>query len=97
MNKLKTITVIRDIKKNVMVNDQTKYKIATMREYADPGLILPSNPIMRLIKKMVVFLFSPFFKSQIVFNKNAIIVLEVLLGRIKQLEDKIEILEKKKK
>ena len=97
MNKLKTITVIREIQNNIKVKDQIKYKIATLREHVDPSLILPHNPIMRFIKKTAIFFLSPFFKSQIVFNKNTMVILEVLLDHIKQLEDKIKILEKKNK
>ncbi len=96
MNKLKTVAVIREIKKNIKERD-IKYNVATLREYVDPSLILPHNPIMRFVKKTAIFFLNPFFKSQTVFNKNMITVLEVLLEHIKQLEDKIEILEKKNK
>lgn len=97
MNKLKTITIIKEIQNNIKAKDQIKYKIATLREQVDPSLILPHNPIMRFIKKIAIFFLSPFFKSQIVFNKNTVVILEVLLEHIKQLEDKIKILEKKNK
>jgi len=97
MNKLKTIAVIREIQKNIKTKNQIKYKIATLREHVDPSLMLPHDPIMRFIKKTATFFLSPFFKSQIVFNKNTMVILEVLLEHIKQLEDKIKILEKNKK
>ena len=94
---LKTESLIKDIRKELEVKNGIKYRIITLREYADPRTIQSRNPILRLIKKTFLFLFGPLIKSQIIFNKNSLSLYEGLYKYINYLENKIKSLEKKQK
>jgi hypothetical protein len=60
-------------KNNASVSDlenDIESGLITSREYSNPGIFLPMNPVFRFIKKMFLYSIKMYTKYQIVFNYN---------------------------